>query len=224
MRQRLYLYLIEYATKNCSLSLVSWCVFSVVSGPRSSGIYNTDVTGALVHNLSYSRLSTNAKEKYSNLSWFAVPMFLTLHVMTCLGAFPWIFILTATRALAGESTAKQRDTVSACLWACGYPVNCAAVLVALHFSEVQGFDHFSEGNTLIVEAFTIRRALAAGYVGWSLSMWILLIFRAVLDRNPLAFGGMFNEVYIDICLISYPTSTSTPTSTPIQPTTTLCTI
>jgi hypothetical protein len=119
-------------------------------------------------------------------------MFFVLHLLTTVGAFPWNFILSAKRPLAGQSTDDIRSTVAAIIGAFGYLVNCVAVLVGLYYAghEIVDFrkiDLFDRSNSGQI------RAIAIGYIGWSCSMTALLVARAILDRWPKAFGRMFVE-------------------------------
>jgi hypothetical protein len=108
------------------------------------------------------------------------------------GAFPWNFILSTKRPLAGQSTNDTRSTVAAIVWAFGYLVNCAAVLVGVYYAGYETFDFrkidlFDRSNPGQI------RAIAIGYIGWSCSMTALLVARAVLDRWPESLGRMFVE-------------------------------
>ena len=145
-------------------------------------------------------LGKSGAEKYANVSWFAVPIFFVFHSMTILGAFPWIFIFTSKRALAGQSTKEPRATVGAILWATGYVVNFGIILASLYATGT-----FDKGTHAEDE---VNISYVAGYAGWAFCMWILLYLRAILDRWPETFGGMFKEdVSFDF---SYVTVTSGP--------------
>ena len=61
-------------------------LYQETSSSALNSVFNLKGGGAIVGNA--QNLAVSIKEKYINLSWFAVPIFFVLHSLTIAGAFP----------------------------------------------------------------------------------------------------------------------------------------